>query len=233
MKTFILDTDFELYRYDLENTPKEWSHIYKNIEYIYEDCVKNTIGAFFFFDSLRMASMTGEKAFFNQGENKSLGFWLTRCTVLQKYKLLDLRIYPSISALFFDFYGNNMDIFSGSFTITGKCESPKMSLFLEGVKICYEIIRTEDWYKHKEQSQKVDVLIEEIEKYYLNNYYLGLLGQRLTDFSNGWYFKAILQEKGYDGYIFNESNGEKGSDTICLFSAEGLSQPIKTLKKMH
>lgn len=49
-----------------------------------------------------------------------------------------------------------------------------------------------------------------------------LLGQLLTDYSNGFCFKEELMGKGYEGYIFEE---EQSSPTICLLCADKLSQP--------
>lgn len=50
-----------------------------------------------------------------------------------------------------------------------------------------------------------------------------LLGQSLTDFQNGHAFKQLLQEHGYEGYIFME---EFDSNTYCLLSSEHLTPPV-------
>lgn len=53
-----------------------------------------------------------------------------------------------------------------------------------------------------------------------------ILCQTLTDFSNGEYFKTILKEKGYEGYIFNEN---PDSNTFCFFNSDKLTPPIHTI----
>ena len=49
--------------------------------------------------------------------------------------------------------------------------------------------------------------------------------QGLTDFSNGIIFKDILEEKGFDGYIFQETDAK----TFCLFNSHKLSLPKVSL----
>ena len=45
--------------------------------------------------------------------------------------------------------------------------------------------------------------------------------QQLTDFENGFIFKKILQDKGFDGYMFHEAE----STTFCIFQSNKLSEP--------
>ena len=57
---------------------------------------------------------------------------------------------------------------------------------------------------------------------------IGHLLQMFTDYSNGYYFRRLLQEKGYEGYIFNETNCPipiVGSDTICIFKSTKFLPP--------
>lgn len=49
--------------------------------------------------------------------------------------------------------------------------------------------------------------------------------QGLSDFSNGRIFKAILEAKAFDGYIFRETD----ANTFCLFNPEKLSFPEVSL----
>lgn len=48
------------------------------------------------------------------------------------------------------------------------------------------------------------------------------LGQCLTDFENGFIFRQILKEKGFDGYVFVE---EVSDPTVCIFDSSFLSEP--------
>ena len=53
-----------------------------------------------------------------------------------------------------------------------------------------------------------------------------MLGQLLTDFANGYVFKDILLNKGFEGYIFDE---EQSSPTICILYSSKLSEPQHTV----
>ena len=43
------------------------------------------------------------------------------------------------------------------------------------------------------------------------------LGQLLTDFGNGQHFKSLLQNAGFEGYVFME---ELASNTYCIFNSD-------------
>lgn len=65
------------------------------------------------------------------------------------------------------------------------------------------------------------------------NNYLGFFGQCLTDFENGIHFRNFLESVPLEGYMFNESNGTSGSNTICLLSDNYLSKPKASVITMH
>lgn len=73
-----------------------------------------------------------------------------------------------------------------------------------------------NWYLDKAKNEVINNFVKLIEAHFFDNEWVGLLGQRLTDFNNGDIFKRFLQNKAMKD-IFNESNRSTGLDTICLF----------------
>ena len=49
------------------------------------------------------------------------------------------------------------------------------------------------------------------------------LGQLLTDFGNGQHFKSLLQNAGFEGYVFME---QYASNTYCIFDSNKISLPM-------
>lgn len=71
-------------------------------------------------------------------------------------------------------------------------------------------------------------LFKEISDFWQNN--TAYFSQLLTDFGNGETFKAILDERGYDGYRFRDSTDRNACPTICIFDNRYLSIPVHTEK---
>ena len=227
MGTKILESGYELFRYDLAEPPNVWTTEFHNPQYCSNNGIKkNQAGNFFFFNSKYMAKMTGLKAL---RVNSNKGFdklWISQCKTTSNIKLLDISMHTHISALLLDFYLSNINIFTEKLKATG-FESDKNNLytFRNHVKRFYEVILEANYPNNQDSNKEIDTFIKYIESYYCDNLNIGLFTQRLTDFDNGSVFRKILQEKKYEGYIFNESNHNEGSDTICLFSSDKLTSP--------
>ncbi|BDC06858.1 hypothetical protein [Phocaeicola vulgatus] len=216
-----LEPGYKLYRYDLCAPPTEWCSDFHNPEY---GNSKNQAGLFFFFNSQSQAINTGYSACNRYKDRNYSQFWITQTELTAPVLLLDLRKYIAITGLLAAFYASDIDIFS--LTVSGSVDdSNKLSLFKDQICEFVAIVEDKNWYLDAKKNEKVNSFILKIEKFYVDYEFVGLFGQRLTDFHNGLIFKQILQQKGYDGYIFNESNNAQGSDTICLLSSVQLSSP--------
>lgn len=91
------------------------------------------------------------------------------------------------------------------------------------------LLKDSSWINNQEQSTIIGKAAAEMEQILsISNDHIGHLFQLLTDYSNGFCFKSMLHDKGYDGYIFNETNNlfpTEGMDTICIWSSEKLHTP--------
>lgn len=100
------------------------------------------------------------------------------------------------------------------------------SIFKKDMEIFAQIVEDQNWYRNQEKNEIVNKIIYKIEQHFIVNDYVGLLGQRLTDLENGIPFSKLLQERQWDGYIFNEANRQEGTDTVCLINSNALNSPI-------
>ena len=210
--TIILEPGDKLYRYDIgSNLPKGWSTSYYSPEYNHSTFgIKNQIGAYFFFDELKVAKKTLAQVVCNKktkGNTYSDGI-ITTCIVKEEIILLDLAskictCFGIISRL----KEIGIDILTDKFYNYLKEES-------------FSVVQ--NVYNECEKRNKESKYItydNNIEDFFHTPMYLG---QLLTDFSNGKEFKEQLIKKGFEGYVFEE-NPE--SDTFCLFDAEKISEP--------
>lgn len=228
LKDYILRLGEKLYRYDIKEPPKEWSTGFKNPEYVYSNTrgSKNQIGAFFFFNSRTQAANTANCAF-QKHKNDAEGIWITECTIKESIRLLDLRDSIICIELLAAFDKAGFAIFSD------KLKSWEGTPFSELANIIQPIedivLSDTNWVNDKETAKKVQISIAGMQKSLkIENTHIGHLLQLLTDFSNGDYFRKLLQVKGYEGYIFNETNCPIpiiGSDTVCIFSSIKFSAP--------
>ena len=208
---------YQLYRYDIIAPPKLWDSGYHNPQYITSQYgCKNQFGGFFLYNSRDMAYKTGINAL----NNKSTNFWITETELTSEVEVLDLTQYKTCIDTIKAFYINDFDIFNDFYqhglTILGKPFTLLREFLLEYLKLEEDIIN---------DGRRKD-LIKQMEcNFFCDNTVPGIFGQQLTDFSNGSKFKQLLEINGFKGYIFNESNGVNGSDTICLLSQEYLSAP--------
>ena len=208
----ILEPGDTLYRYDLgNNLPNDWSAEYSSPEYYSHNYGrKNVIGAFFFFENKQAAKETLAQAIYNQKvKNKEYDCGtITYCNVTNDIKLLDLTTgLFNCSNIISVLYDLDIDVVSNKFYNYQK------RLPYSSIGNAVKALSSDD-YHIKLNAAK------EINEFFL--YCPRLLGQSLTDFNNGVDFKKILNEKGFEGYVFNES---PTSDTYCLFKADKISNP--------
>lgn len=229
LRDFFLQPGEKLYRYDIKEPPKEWSTNFKNPEYVYTGTrgVKNQIGAFFFFNSRNQAVNTAQCAF-RKHKNTADGVWITKCTIKESIRLLDLRDSIICIELLAAFDKAGFAIFSDKLK---SWEGVPFSRIANTIQPVEDIILADtNWIYDKEVKKKVQVSISEMQKILnIENTHIGYLLQLLTDFSNGTYFRKILQDNMYEGYIFNETNHPtpiEGSDTICIFNSKKILAPF-------
>lgn len=228
LNDYILRPGTQLYRYDLKEPPKEWRSDFKNPEYVYPDRgVKNEIGAFFFFNTLKQAHDT---ALFSWRKNKDKnrnGIWITKCTISEPIKLLDLRDSIICIELLAAFDKSGFDIFSDKLKSWNGISFSKLAEYIQSVEDI--VLSDTNWANDKEITNSVQNSIMGLQRILnIENIHIGHLLQLLTDFSNGIHFRKILQEKGYEGYIFNETNCPvpiTGTDTICVFNSTKFQLP--------
>lgn len=228
LTNFILNPGCLLYRYDLKQPPEDWSVDFKNPEYVYPDRgIKNQIGAFFFFNSIQYTSKTASYAF---RKNKDIfydGIWITKCIIKEPIKLLDLRdsivcveLFAALDKAGYPIFCDKLKSWDGiPFTKLLNIIQP-----IEGI-----VLLDSNWQYNQNTERKVQKTIIEMQKILnIDNCHIGHLLQLLTDFSNGFYFRKVLLDKGYEGYIFNETNrpfSGIGTDTICIFDSTKFQPP--------
>lgn len=224
LKDYILETGTLLYRYDLKEPPKDWSKDFKNPEYVYSDLgVKNQVGAFFFFDSHNQATNTAQCAV-QRHPNIVDGIWITMCTIKKTVKLLDLRDFQFCTGLLFTLEHQKYNILIANFRTWQGVPFSDMSKSLQ--TICDISLEDSNWFLSSEKSKNIDSAILNVESILgFPNDNIGALCQLFTDYSNGEVFKNLLIEKGYEGYIFNESNHSTGSNTLCIFESNKFWEP--------
>lgn len=211
--SIILEPNDKLYRYNLGiNLPSEWSIGYSSPEYFSPKYGrKNAIGAFFFFDDRQVAKQTLAQAIYNQsekGNNYTCGT-ITHCEINNEIRLLDLSTglckCSNIISVLCDL---GIDVVSDKFYNYQK-DLPHS---------CLQDVIGELFSEDKLTAMKA---ANEINQFFLNC--PPLLGQSLTDFSNGLEFKNILNNIGFEGYAFWEN---LICDTYCLFNSEKIGNPI-------
>ena len=223
---YILEPGNQLYRYDIVQPPKEWSTVFKNPEYVYPDTgIKNQIDAFFFFNSIFFAIETGRCAL--EKERKKgypyQGLWITKCTIEESVKLFDLRDFVLCVELLSVLDRTGYGIFSDKFKTWKGIPLSKILPILRPIEDI--LLNPNDAYANvtvREAVLEIQKILE------IQNDHIGHLLQLFTDYSNGVYFRKLLQDKGYEGYIFNETNSFcpiPGSDTICVFESIKFQPP--------
>lgn len=219
-----LNSGTELYRYDLSQPPQTWSTKHKNPEYCFEDYGdKNKAGLFYFFRTENQAVMTANVA--KKTKNINSDIWITNCQLTQDVNLLDCRHYTSVVSLLIDFKNNHIDTLTNQYRPFGV---NRADYTFGELRKFIEYIEENSSNKDKVVTEKLLLINDLVERKLLlseANNKVGVLCQQLTDYDNGLVFKQALQSLHFDGYIFNESNGEEKRDTICLIDSTKLSAP--------
>ena len=230
----IINTGLSLYRYDVIEPPKgRWVQDYKSPIYCWEDAgPKNEIGAFFFFDTENEAIEVGKNVLNQKKDvirfyNPELLIWITKAMTQDSLYMLELSQCNNVVELFLTLWHEQINVFRDDFyKFVYPYGSKPLSLIKEDIKL---IVCHDNEVKSDKRQEC---------KYNIYNFYntideskqLAYACQGLTDFSNGKIFKKLLEEKGFDGYIFRETD----ANTFCMFNSNKLSIPEVTqiLRKM-
>ena len=212
----------KLFRYDITEPPKTgWDKDFKSPVYCWdEEGAKNNIGAIFLFDKENIAVDVARNVI-KQKEQfiKEFNFSLTRTVVKDDLRMLDLTACKDLVDLYITLWNNDINIFRKDFYKFDKWFGSKpMSLLLEDIKY----LALEDGKKEKNKVSTCKCNIENFYNTYEDKEKLPYACQELTDFSNGKIFKELLEEKGIDGYIFQETD----ANTFCIFNSKKLSNPL-------
>ena len=224
-----INAGFPLFRYNVKEPPKGgWEQDYKSPVYCWEDAgPKNEIGAFFFFDTEKEAIEVGKNVL-NQKEdvirlyNPNLSIWITKTITQDCLYLLDLSQCNNIVELYVTLWHDKIYIFRDDFyKFVYPYGSKPLSLIKEEIKF----IACHDNETKTDKRQECEFNIYNFYNNIDESKQLAYACQGLTDFSNGKIFKELLEEKGFDGYIFQETEAK----TFCLFNSEKLSFPEVSL----
>lgn len=212
VNSIILEPSDELFRYDLGvKSETVWLTDYYSPEYSFSEYgPKNKIGLFFFYNDILAAKNTLAQAVYNQRKKDTRYDYgtITSCEVTDEIKLLNLETAPfSCSDKIRFLYQNGINVITANFyNYQIKQHYSELHDALE------DLLST---------NQSLSLTAKNvIDKFFYN--YPPLLGQSLTDFDNGKIFKDMLEEKGFEGYVFME---DYVSDTYCLLSSDKISFP--------
>ena len=218
----ILEANTPLYRYTFvpSQPPSTWYSGFKNPEYAIGR-VKNEIGAYYFFLNLEATTAVASIAkstLAQRGLDETNPCFVTNCCLTESVRLLDLR-YPegSCGAIVSlnQLLEEDIDVLTDQFVKHDGTPFSKMSAPYANYQ---KMLRQEDSLSISFANNVIGDNINE----FFRGPYGSLLGQMLTDYGNGFVFKQMLLERGYEGYIFDE---ERSSHTVCLFDAHKLTQP--------
>lgn len=228
IKTF--NQPYDLYRYDLEEPPRQWDINYHSIEYAYEGYedktrLKNQIGACFFYDNKTQAYLTGCVAAKNKGKSQ---FWITHTSIIPPIVLLDLSEHTTASGVRkpystpFEVLSRldeiGFDILNNSFNKFPDVSGNKVSLAI--IRSLFSTVR--DGIIKGEDGKVIRSYVDEINSFFNDS--VGYLGQLLTDFENGIHFKELLVSKKLNGYIFKEEIFTQ-KPTFCILDNNLLGLP--------
>ena len=201
--SIILEPGDKLYRYDLGvKLDTEWLTDYSSPEYSFSEYgPKNKIGLFFFYNDISATKNTLAQAVYNQkkiGTTYNYGT-ITSCQVIDDIRLLDLETEMfscSDKIRFLHQIGLNV--------ITGHFYNYQFKRSYSELQNALEDLLSTD--------QSLSSAAENVINEFFHNL-PPLLGQSLTDFDNGEAFKEMLENKGFEGYVFME---DFISDTYCF-----------------
>lgn len=221
--SYIIQGNF-LYRYDIIEPPSELTTTFVNPEYSAERMGerKNQAGLFFFFSNEEVARNTAMVSIDKNGKD---GYWLTEVKVNRTLLLLNLASSVTRSIDMIDvLLAEGIPVFDYEFVI----HEGKSRKRLDGVKQMYEeyLVALDGMRQAVDDKESFQYMNRVFSIKTAVDDYIGAsslpfayLGQVLADFENGHLFKSLLTDKGYDGYVFDES---KGGHSVCLSNADDL-----------
>lgn len=210
-----------LYRYDIVSPPYDWNDEYKSPiynNYQNDNGPKNAIGAFFFYDDKAIAIDVARNVL-KQNErekedNQNTDIWLTTTNILEDIYMLDLSGCSDIVDLYVGLWKEKIDIFRKDFYNRFGGHPIKT---LSQIKKDVQHVAADNGKNIFEYKCNIYNLYDTFE----DENILPYACQVLTDFSNGGIFKELLKKKGYEGYIFRETD----ANTFCIFHPNKLSKP--------
>ncbi len=225
----IINAGLSLYRYDVTEPPKGgWVQDYKSPIYCWEDAgQKNEIGAFYFFDTEHEAIEVGKNVLYQKEDviryhNPELSIWITKAITQDSLYMLDLSQCKNVVELYVTLWHEQINVFRDDFY---KFVYPYGSKPLSLIKEYIRYIACHDNEAKTDKRQECEYNIYDFYNTIDESKQLAYACQGLTDFSNGKIFKKLLEEKEFDGYIFQETE----ANTFCIFNSEKLSFPDVTL----
>lgn len=234
-----INNPIELWRYDLIEPADEWDSSYHSPEYTYSSMAenlkfKNQIGAFYLFDNKEQALLTGRIA---KEKSQSKELWLTHTTLIPSVRFLDIRSsYLENGELISHEHPIHiidhlielgLDVFSDNFKkyVNQKGDTYPFSVMKTNYETCKNIqgdnISDDDRHIKYTLAQDINSFFRHPEAWNL-----AYIGQLLTDFENGLFFKDFLEKLGCGGYIFNEA---PETPTYCILQSNNLSTPHKEI----
>ena len=213
------------YRYDVSSKPlpDNWDDAIKNPEYSETTYgPKNQAGFFFFYEDQETAKAVGRIAISRANNTKSV--IITSCQLNEDANMLDLTKYDGLMldvksdfpiTLLNILEVEGIDVLTDAFHRYASDVVP-FSLLSADFSIIHQS-NSDDFCQFK---SRIDAANR------INTFFydcIPFLGQCLSDFGNGFSFKDILENLGYEGYLFLE---EPLSPTYCLFGKDKLSKPI-------
>lgn len=223
----ILPQGTSLYRYCVAvGLPDAWDPTFENPEYAnHPHGKKNQIGAYFFYELESMAKNVAGVALRDYGNDHQItDYTLTTCQTTRDLTLLDLSGNLPPCMFLEKLYDYDIDILTNDFVNYFKNQHP--------FSVCKDAFqRLRKYSPFLLNMYKLTPFDEEIfnciHDFFCNDGHR-ITGQLVTDYENGHTFKSLLEQKGYEGYVFNE---ERECATICIFDASNLTLPIHTIIK--
>lgn len=215
---YILQHGTKLYRYDIIQPPSIWDISFRNPEYYnlgFEGLKKNAANFYYFFSNRETAINTGKKAIQKLNINH---FWITETTIKTDMNLLNLTSCIDTVLMVLKLLDSNINILTNDYKLYNSGKTIPFSDFKEA--IIYNMGVNRPFPPDIELIKSNTDLITSF--FNAPGYPYSLLGQYLTDFSNGIIFKDDLKKEGYNGYIFDESIG---GHTICLIDSNNIESP--------
>jgi hypothetical protein len=217
MGLIIFEKGLTLYRSDYVQPPKGWdsSHA-KNTQYVYDDGIgpKNQAGYFFFFDNEELAHDLGNEH--QEKFPKRTSYFLTKCKTLPPLSILDFSCCQNLAEMFDILADNGIDILTKDFFTYMENKPPHHE----------RLSKFKEVWNNRNQEEPFDRKNLKLHSQISDCLNVSLMGQRLSDFRNGKFFREKLLNGiiKFDGYRWREHCDPRGI-TYCICSNSKLSKP--------